>query len=109
MSKTIDQYTLTEEQKEIVDNLDDFQLLQVNILLYDWDNLENALENYEIVQVYQDLDYEDLAYELVEEGIFWDVSKYLENYIDYKAIARDLGFYYNEFDIDWKRWLYRIY
>ena len=34
----------------------------------------------------------DLAYVLVDEGLFGDIPKGIENYIDYEAIARDLNY-----------------
>ena len=35
---------------------------------------------------------EDVAYSLVEEGCFGEVPENLSSYIDYSAIARDLGY-----------------
>lgn len=49
----------------------------------------------------------DLASQFVEEGLFGDIPKSLENYIDLDAIARDLAFDYSEVTIDGKNYIYR--
>jgi hypothetical protein len=48
-----------------------------------------------------------LAEQFVEEGLFGDIPKALENYIDFDAIARDLGFDYTETEIAGQRLIYR--
>ncbi|MCF8055442.1 MAG: antirestriction protein ArdA [Desulfocapsa sp.] len=55
---------------------------------YDW---EYALEHHEDVILYAEEDLEDVAYTLVEIGCFGKIPESLSNYIDYEAIARDLG------------------
>ena len=42
--------------------------------------------------------YELLAYDFVADGLFGEVPKHLENYIDYAAIGRDLSADYTEFE-----------
>jgi antirestriction protein len=49
----------------------------------------------------------ELAEQFVEEGLFGDIPKALENYIDMDAIARDLGFDYSEAEIAGQRLIYR--
>lgn len=49
----------------------------------------------------------DLAIEFVEEGLFGDIPKPVEHYIDYDAIARDLGMDYSEITIANTRLIYR--
>jgi antirestriction protein len=57
------------------------------------DDLEEALENADNCILYSECEtLEDLAAELVEEGCFGNIPDSIINYIDYEAIARDLGF-----------------
>ena len=57
------------------------------------DNIAEAIENADRCTLYSECEtLEDLAAELVEEGCFGDVPESLRHYIDYEAIARDLGF-----------------
>ena len=49
----------------------------------------------------------DLAEQFVEEGLFGEIPKSLQNYIDYEAIARDLGMDYSEIRIDGTNYVYR--
>jgi antirestriction protein len=49
----------------------------------------------------------ELAEQFVEEGIFGDIPEPLQFYIDYDAIARDLGMEYAEITIAGQRLIYR--
>lgn len=57
-------------------------------------DLEEALDIVEDGRYcfYKGQDLEGVAYDLVEEGCFGDITDNLKKYIDYSAIARDLGF-----------------
>lgn len=57
-------------------------------------DLEEALDIVEDGRYcfYKGQDLEGVAYDLVEEGCFGDITDDLKKYIDYSAIARDLGF-----------------
>lgn len=48
------------------------------------------------VTIYHETSLKDLAEQFVEEGLFGDVPESLASYIDYDAIARDLGYDYTE-------------
>ena len=52
--------------------------------------MEKAIDNLDSVDIYEDMDYEDLAYELVDET--WEVPEHLQSYIDYEKFARELEF-----------------
>ena len=65
--------------------------------------IDNGLDSYE-VDIYDFRDnksftdtFELLAMEFVEEGLFGEIPKALEFYIDYERIARDLRIDYCEF------------
>jgi antirestriction protein len=49
----------------------------------------------------------ELAEQFVEEGFFGDIPERLQFYIDYDAIARDLGMEYSEISIAGQRLIYR--
>ena len=49
----------------------------------------------------------DLAEQFVDEGLFGEIPERLQFYIDYDAIARDLGCDYSEAEIAGKRLIYR--
>jgi antirestriction protein len=56
---------------------------------YGWDY---SLEHREDVILYYESTLEDVAYSLIENQCFGKVPESLCHYIDYEAIARDLGF-----------------
>lgn len=49
----------------------------------------------------------ELAEQFVDEGLFGVIPERLQNYLDYDAIARDLGMDYSETTIGGKRLIYR--
>lgn len=49
----------------------------------------------------------DLAIQFVEEGLFGDIPERIQHYLDYDAIARDLGMDYSETTIDNTQYVYR--
>jgi hypothetical protein len=48
-----------------------------------------------------------LAEQFVDEGLFGEIPERLQNYLDFDAIARDLGCDYSEATVDGKRLVYR--
>lgn len=50
----------------------------------------------------------ELAEQFVDEGLFGDIPERLQFYIDYDAIARDLGMDYTEASIAGERVIYRV-
>jgi hypothetical protein len=59
------------------------------------------------VDIYELDSLRELAEQFVEEGLFGEIPKHLENYLDYDAMARDLGMDYSETTIAGKRLIYR--
>jgi hypothetical protein len=59
------------------------------------------------VDIYEMDSLRDLAEQFVEDGLYGDIPKPLQFYIDYNAIARDLGVDYCEITIAGKRLIYR--
>ncbi len=59
------------------------------------------------VDIYEIDGLRELAQEFVDEGLFGDIPDTIANYLDYDAIARDLGFDYTETTVGGTRLVYR--
>ena len=59
------------------------------------------------VDLYEMRSLRDLAEHFVDEGLFGDIPERLQYYLDYDAIARDLGADYSEIRIAGKNLIYR--
>lgn len=60
------------------------------------EDIEDALDSLDNMTFYEGYTMEDLAEELVADGVFGDIPESIACYIDYEAIARDLSFDYTE-------------
>ena len=63
-------------------------------------------DNFE-VDLYECDTMRELAEQFVDEGLFGEIPKALENYLDYDAIARDLSMDYGQTTIDGTHYIYR--
>ena len=59
------------------------------------------------IDLYQIDSMRELAMQFVDDGLFGDIPKAIENYLDYDAIARDLGMDYAEVRVAGHRYIYR--
>lgn len=59
------------------------------------------------VELYYVDSLKELAEQFVEEGLYGDIPESLQYYIDYGAIARDLGVEYSEIDVAGQSYVYR--
>ena len=59
------------------------------------------------VDIYEVDSLRELAEQFVDDGLFGDIPERLQNYLDYDAIARDLGMDYTETTIAGTRLVYR--
>jgi len=59
------------------------------------------------VDIYELDSLRELAEQFVDEGLFGEIPERLQNYLDYDAIARDLGMDYSDTTIAGKRLIYR--
>jgi len=102
-----DVYRLNEIAEAMEDFSDD-DLLKLRFLAYEgYDErevIDNGLDSYE-VDIYDyrgDKSFTDtfelLASDFIEEGLFGEIPKALEYYIDYEKVARDLRMDYSEFE-----------
>lgn len=65
---------------------------------YNFDAETGDPDDFDVI-LYTDMKLSDLAYQFVDESLFGDIPEHLTNYIDYDAIARDLGHDYSEITI----------
>lgn len=61
------------------------------------------------VDLYADMTLIDLAHQFVEDGLYGEIASLLEGYIDYAAMARDLGYDYTETVIAGVPYVYRYW
>jgi len=59
------------------------------------------------VDLYECDSLRDLAMQFVDEGLFGDIPEQIQSYLDYDAIARDLGMDYAEITIAGTSYVYR--
>ena len=81
-----------------VDNLDDHTKIAL-IAMAECGYEINENTNTDDVTIYYCETLKDLAFQFIEEEIFGPIPKALEPYINYDAIARDLGFDYSELNL----------
>ena len=96
---------------EIIDQWDEEEKIKVIIAVgevgYSFNILKDDPNDFE-VDLYQIDGLYSLAIQFVEEGLFGDIPKHLENYIDYHAIADDLGMDYTQIRINDTLYVYRM-
>ena len=59
------------------------------------------------VDIYELDSLKELAKQFVDDGLYGEIPATIANYLDYDAIARDLGFDYTEIEIAGTRLVYR--
>lgn len=91
----IDEYSDIDELNDIaeeLENLDDYDREKLEAILEsEGGSLRSALDNLDNRVYYPGYTLEDVAQEQVDEGLFGEIPAEIANYIDYKAIARDLN------------------
>ena len=85
---------------EDLESLEPFDVKRYTALRGHGYSHEEALKDYEDVDLYEDTTLTELAEQFVDEGLFGEINEGIKNYIDYEAIARDLSYDYNEVDGD---------
>ncbi len=80
-----------------LEELDEYDQQRVFYLLEEiGDDWNVALEHYEDVVFYAGMTLADVAYELIEEGVFGELTDTIKGYLDYEKLERDLrvdGYY----------------
>jgi len=59
------------------------------------------------IDLYECNSLRELAIQFIDDGLFGEIPKAIACYLDYDAIARDLGVEYSETTIDGARYVYR--
>ncbi len=81
------------------EQLEDQDIKKINYLInYNGASFEEAIENYEDVELYEDMTMLQLAEMFIDET--WEVPEHLVNYIDADKFAYDLSMDYAEIDND---------
>ena len=95
---------------EACDAWDDHQKQKVIIAVgecgYSFDLKSGDPDDFD-VDIYELDSLRALAEQFVDDCLFGEIPKHLQNYIDYDAMARDLGMDYSETTIAGKRLVYR--
>lgn len=73
---------------------------------YKFDLGEDTPDQFDI-DLYELNSLKDLAEQFVEDGLFGEIPASIQNYLDYDAIARDLGMDYSEITINGTNYIYR--
>ena len=95
---------------EACDAWDDHQkqkaIIAVGECGYSFDLKSGGPDDFD-VDIYELDSLRALAEQFVDDGLFGEIPKHLQNYIDYDAMARDLACDYSETTIAGKRMVYR--
>ena len=85
----------------------EMDLIQMVLMLDEGNDLEYVFSNYDDCSYYVVNSYTELAELFCDDGLFGDIPKHLENYIDYEAMGRDLSYDYSEGEVDGVTYFYR--
>ena len=92
---SIEEYDNLRELNEFskhLEELSDFDQEKVIFLIEELGySRSESLKYYEDVIFYENMTLRDVAYDLVDEGVFGDIADSIKCYIDYESIARDLS------------------
>lgn len=96
---------------EVIDTWDRSEKINVIIATremgYTFELKTDRPDSFEI-DLYECDSLKNLAIQFVEEGLLGEIPKTIENYLDYDAIAYDLGMDYSETTVDGGNFIYRI-
>lgn len=97
----ISEYEDTDNIAAMIDfcNLDECDQKRAGYLFDNnyYSKLQDCIDNLDDVEYYENMTLVQVAEQLVDDGCFGEIPKELKFYIDYEAIARDLGYDgYNE-------------
>lgn len=88
----ISEYASLDELNAIAEQLDnEYDMERFAFLVGQGYDYDYAFQNYEDVTCYQNMNLEEVAEEMVDEGLFGDIADNIKCYINYELIARDLN------------------
>jgi len=73
---------------------------------YNFDPKNDDPDDFDI-DLYEIDNLRDLAEQFIDEGMFGEIQENIRFYLDYDAIARDLGMDYSEIKLSGRRYIYR--
>jgi len=85
---------------EKMESLSSSDIKKFKVLIQEGYDFEYSFNNYDDIEIYEEINMNELAEQFVEDGFFGDIPTALINYIDYDAIARDLSMDYTEIEND---------
>lgn len=89
------------EMAQMMEELDGTERKKIEFLLDETRcTIEEAIERMEDCEIYENVSYEDLAYQFIEDGLFGTIPESISAYIDYEKIGRDLSYDYTEYNGD---------
>ena len=74
---------------------------------YSFDPHKDDPDDFDI-ELYELDSLKDLAEQFIEEGLFGEIPESIQSYLDYDAIARDLGMDYSEIRLNGTNYIYRM-
>jgi antirestriction protein len=95
-----------EKCEEWDDSEKDYLIVAVGECGYDFDIETDSPYDFGVT-IYEVDNLKDLTYQFVDEGLLGDIPDNLSCYLDYDAIARDLGMGYSEITIGMHSFIYR--
>jgi len=99
----VSEYANLDDLNDIAEKMEDISsndMKKFKALISEGYDFEYSFNNYEDVEIYEEINMNELAEQFVEDGLFGDIPKSLINYIDYDAIARDLSMDYTKVEND---------
>lgn len=94
---------------ERIDEWDDSQKIKYIIAVIELGYASSCDPDRIELDIYEGFTLRMLAEEFTAEGLFGDIPEYIEKYIDYDAIARDLSVDYTATEIAGRSFVYRRY
>ena len=81
----------------ILDDSYKYEVFEAFLEIRSFDEFEELVSKYGTnwdmdINLYKNMNFEDLAYHFIHEVCCYEIPSYLENYIDYEAYGRDLRF-----------------
>ena len=81
----------------ILDDTYKYEVFEAYLEVRSFDDWEELVKKYGDdwdmdINLYRNMDFEDLAYHMIHEVCCYEIPEWLENYVDYEAYGRDLSF-----------------
>ena len=92
----LDEYENVNDLNDLASQLDELDGHDTEKIVYLLENIgldrDEALKQYEDVDYYPNMTLSDVAEEMVDEGLFGEISENIRPYLDFEKLGRDLSF-----------------